>query len=103
MNTDNIDTSLLDDLLSLREDLKREAVFVDAAIAAERASLTFQKYGVRGGSIVRRRMDGRLYRVVSVDTSWWPGRPWLVGNPQRKDGTYGTGFHNLFGDWELVE
>jgi len=96
----NIDTSLLDDLLSHREDLKREATFVDAAIAAERASLVFQKCGVKVGSIVRAR--GRLYRVTEIETRYWPS-VWLRGNPQRKNGTYGLATHNLLGHWELVE
>lgn len=40
----NIDTSLLDDLLSHREDLKREATFVDAAIAGTRRESSIRFY-----------------------------------------------------------
>lgn len=104
MNTDNIDTSVLDDLLSRREDLKREATFVDAAIAAERASLIFQKYGVKVGSIVRDPDRNRTYRVTSVTVACWPFKPTLRGNPLKGNGTFSTAEHLVsFGDWELVE
>lgn len=101
--TTPLDTRVLDELLRRRDDIEREATAVDAAIAAERASLIFQKYGVKVGSIVRNPENDRTYRVTWVTVACWPCRPTLYGSPQRKDGTFGVAERNLFGSWELVE
>lgn len=99
----NIDTSLLDDLLRRRDDIGREATAVDAAIAAERASLIFQRYGVKVGSIVRNPENDRVYRVVRVTVALWPYRPTLYGNPRKIHGGFSTAEHFIsFDDWELV-
>jgi hypothetical protein len=54
---------------------------------------------VHVGDIVR--SGGKLYRVTHVDVEWT--RPWLKGNPQRKDGSYGTAERHLYHGWTLVE
>lgn len=104
--TPDVDTRVLDYLLQRRKIILDDLSRLEEYIATERERLTFQKYGVKVGSIVKAR-GGRLYRVVAADGHWRPGRllgrPWLVGNPQLKSGAYGTGIHNLFGDWELVD
>lgn len=58
--------------------------------------------GVAVGDIVRGtgRYAGKRYRVCEIDASWSP--PWLIANPERKDGTFGTAARNLFGNWERV-
>lgn len=98
--TPDVDTHVLDGLLQRRKIILDDLSSLEEYIATERARLTFQKYGVRVGSIVKAR-GGRLYRVVEVDSEGFPGTPWLAGNPQLKSGAYGTGIHNLY-DWELV-
>ena len=56
--------------------------------------------GVSVGDIVRTG-NGKLFRVAVVQV-FPTGRPWLVGNPQRVDGSFGTAKRNLYGGWELV-
>ena len=59
---------------------------------------------IKVGMVVVTPRDGKRYRVVDVDTQWGPNeKPWLVGNPQRADGTFGTGRRNLFNHWNLEE
>lgn len=57
--------------------------------------------GVSIGDVVvgtGRGYAGKLFRVSSIDPNWSP--PWLRGNPQRADGSFGTSERNLFGDWQ---
>jgi hypothetical protein len=68
-----------------------------------------EKWSVEVGSIVKDR-KGLLHKVSKVEVSSYDtisyylrNKPWLVGNPLRKDGTYGTAERNLYGDWELVQ
>ena len=58
--------------------------------------------GVAVGDIVVYR--GKRHRVTSVDPQSWnkPGdKPWLSGNPEKADGTFGTAIRNLYSEWTL--
>lgn len=60
-------------------------------------------HGVKAGLIVVSK--GTEYEVTRVDTehSFGFGKPWVSGNPKRKDGTWGTAHRNLYSDWTLKE
>lgn len=60
----------------------------DARVAASGVSL---------GDIVVSR--GKRYRVTSVEPHSFG--TWLKGNPERKDGTFGTAERHLFEDWKI--
>lgn len=59
------------------------------------------KYGVTVGSIVEHR--GIQHRVTSIDARWGDGKPWLEGNPMKKNGTFGIAIRHLYSDWEKVD
>lgn len=69
---------------------------------AIRVKYVYLAFGVRVGSVVE-DPEGRRYRVVKIDR-WWGDdeKPWLVGNPTKKDGTFGKAERNIY-DWTLVE
>jgi hypothetical protein len=54
--------------------------------------------GVSLGDVVVSK--GKRYRVSSIDPSW--DKAWVKGNPERKDGTFGTAERHLFENWERV-
>jgi len=64
--------------------------------------------------------NGKVFKVVAHNQQYgyWHSRqaahlltnpesslskPWLIGVQRRKDGTFGTSRHHLYGDWELCE
>lgn len=51
------------------------------------------------GDIVTYR--GQEHRVTEIKPSWQ--KAWLMGNPRKKDGTFGIAERHLYGDWELVK
>lgn len=58
------------------------------------------KHGIKIGSIVSYR--GTEHRVTAIDTEWGVDKPWLTGNPKKKDGTWGATRRKLFSRWEKV-
>lgn len=44
---------------------------------------------------------GKLFRVCKIDFQR-SGKPWLSGNPQRENGSYGTARRNLYRHWERL-
>lgn len=86
---------------TLEADLKTHKEIV-GALVAERRQRKLDRCGVKVGDIVRsKRRVGGIFRVVGIDAEW-QSRAWVTGNPQRKDGTFGTSIRNLFSDWEHV-
>ena len=61
-----------------------------------------EKAGVRVGDVVRCTRDQRLYQVVEVKP-FARRLIFLKGNPQRKDGSFGTAVRQLHTEWEHVE
>lgn len=58
------------------------------------------KYGVFIGCVVKDK-GGKEYKVTNIKT-WVDGKPWVSGNPRKKDGTFGIAHRNLYTDWELA-
>lgn len=56
--------------------------------------------GVSVGDVVLGN-DGKRYRIADIDPVWGD-KAWIKGEPQRKDGTFGTATRNLFGAWQKV-
>lgn len=57
-------------------------------------------YGVCIGCIVKNSV-GVEHKVTEIKT-WMDGKPWVSGNPRKKDGTFGTAHRNLYSDWEVA-
>lgn len=57
------------------------------------------KYGVKIGVVVT-GPDSKKFRVTKVDVRW-NDRPWLEGNPLKKDGTWGTAVRHLYENWQV--
>lgn len=80
----------------LRAELNETQTALSNALVAEASEI----YGVYIGDVVR--VQDREYRVVKINPNY-DYRPWLVGIPKRKDGTFGTAERNLFSaNWVKV-
>lgn len=86
----------LDDEVDRLDALSASANTQRQALQRQLAEL---KFGVKVGSIVIK--DGVKHRVTHVKPSWCD-KPWVRGNPMKKDGTYGTADRSLYTYWELV-
>lgn len=82
-----------------RSALSKEIVAVDGTIRSLRLDQIDLLYGLHIGSIVVR--EGKQYLVCGITNETWR-RPWVVGHPMKKDGTFGSARRNLFSDWEVV-
>jgi hypothetical protein len=69
-------------------------------INEEKLRLAEQEYGVRVGSIVK-DSKGVEHKVIFVNVRYGD-KPWLEGNPKKKDGKFGTARRNIYTDWSLV-
>jgi len=56
------------------------------------------EYGIQIGSTVTDR-KGNEFRITVIDSSY--GKPWLQGNPRKKDGTWGIANRHLYANWEV--
>jgi hypothetical protein len=66
-------------------------------------------WDVKPGVIVKDQ-HGTPYRVTHVDIRQWGAtweratdRPWVTGNPMRRDGTFGRGERRLYEHWTLED
>lgn len=82
--------------------LREKLSAISVQIQRVQLQLIEQTYGVTIGGIVTDR-QGIEYKITSVSTRWFPSKPWLEGNPKKKDGTFGTAHRNLYGAWEVVK
>lgn len=57
------------------------------------------EYGVTVGCVVV-DLEGAEFQVTRVDVRP-TRRPWIEGNPKKKDGTWGTAKRNLYDNWQL--
>jgi hypothetical protein len=90
--------------LKAREsEIKEQLFLVQEEIIQEKLRLIEKRYGVLVGAVVVSR--GEEYRVTKVDVKsiFWDmdTKPWLEGNPRKKDGTFGKKKRHLYSDWEL--
>ena len=90
---------LLDELEKEKKDLQDKLSTINAKIKTEKLRLAEKEYGVMVGCVVKGR-DNKQYKVTSIDTSW--RRPWVKGNPMKKDGSWSKAELNVCGDWEVV-
>lgn len=89
--------------LEIREvELLSELSTVRKAITEARLDAIQVAFGVKVGSIVVDE-SGKEHNVVAVETRHFVGcKPWVSGNPKKKDGTFGTTVRNLYTRWEVV-
>lgn len=79
---------------SLRTELRDcENLLRDAQVSASGLSI---------GDIVRLKRTEKRFRISRIEPQLY-GKIWLMGNPERRDGTFGTAERHLFSDWERVE
>jgi len=60
------------------------------------------RWGIKKGSLLTSR--GVIYRVVSMQMIFDDDadeKPWLRGNPKKKDGKFGTSIRGIGNEWEL--
>lgn len=91
---------MLKELEQQEKELLESLGKVRCSIRNEKWRIAEQDFGVRIGSIIKDR-NGVVYRVIEVSTRF-DGKPWLVGNPKKKDGSFGIAQRNIYSDWELV-
>lgn len=90
---------LLKKLEEERRVLKSKLYEINQKIEAEKIRLAEEKYGLCIGCVVKSH-DGKEYKVTEITTSW--DKPWVVGNPRKKDGTFGIAKRNVYGSWEVI-
>jgi len=94
-------SELLKELDAKARDLRDQLSVVNKAIHDEKMRVVTEASGVTVGSVVV--YQGKDHKVTKVDVRWgYNEKPWLEGNPRRKDGTFGTAHRNLYSDWELA-
>ena len=91
---------MLEQLEAQEKDLLAKLNAVRKSITEEKTRLAEHEFGVRVGSIVKDH-KGVEYKVTQVDTRYG-GSPWLVGNPKKKDGTFGIAQRKLYSGWTLL-
>jgi hypothetical protein len=57
--------------------------------------------GVAVGDIVRHSRNGKRFRVVKIEP--YSHSTWLMGNPERADGTFGKAERHIFDEWERIK
>ena len=84
------------DLMRLLEEIREQ-------IRQERTRYTFEKYGVKTGSIIRDNF-GDIFRVTGIDDEFIfaDSRPWLKANRQKINGEFSS-YKQTVLYWELVE
>ena len=59
--------------------------------------------GIKIGDIVQiDNAQRRRLRVTKIDPNH-PSRPWVSGNPERADGTFGTAVRNIYDSWRHTD
>lgn len=84
------------------DSLQRQLSHEESRANEVRRELAKVVFGIAPGVVVVHR--GKRYWVDHLQFLDWVDdnhRPWVVGCPARKDGTFGTAKRNLFSDWEV--
>ncbi len=92
--------------MSALEELRRKVKSLEDQLTDARHELAraeLDACAVKVGMIVRGtgRHKGE-FRVAEVDPKSW-GEPWVIGNPKKADGSWGTARRHLFGNYKLVQ
>jgi hypothetical protein len=64
-----------------------------------------KKYGVEVGTVViatHGARKGEEVRVTDLDVSWQT-KPWVLGNPKKKNGEWGIAVRYLYDQWRVKE
>lgn len=92
-----------------RNDISRLHTEICEQIQQEAERYVTEKYGAKPGAIVKdasgySKRHGKLFKVIRMDVShyYMGGKPYLVCNPQKKDGSFGAKERWVY-EWELVE
>jgi hypothetical protein len=60
-------------------------------------------FGVKVGDIVKQPGTGILYKIKRFRHGTGKyDKPWVVGNPRKKDGTFSIKEINIYSDWVVV-
>jgi len=81
------------------ERLKKELRRAQERLLVLKKDLAKRDFGVEVGSVVNYK--GIEHRVTDVDPRW-RGKPWLSGNPRKKNGEFGVAIRHLYSDWETT-
>lgn len=93
----------LEELIAEEKRLEGNLAEVRAAIRAEneRAAGVMTGELVIGGS---RSHEGKVFRVHHLEMLGFKNsKPWVVGQRQRKDGTFTEATYNLYDNWQKVQ
>ncbi|MDD3088940.1 MAG: hypothetical protein PHT95_03230 [Candidatus Omnitrophica bacterium] len=71
---------------------------LQAELHAAKEAEAIKKYEVAVGDIVMYR--GKRHRVTALEP--FISSLWLRGNPERKDGTFGTADRHLYNEWTKI-
>lgn len=94
--------SKLDDLDKKREEILNELKAINHKIEEEVKNLSFLKFKVKEGSIVK--CNGKMAIVSRVEERFYDKKiyiPWLYVKKMKKDGTYGSREFCIYSNWEL--
>jgi hypothetical protein len=96
-------------LIAYERDLARLLEEVREQIRQEAERYVAEKYGAKPGAIVKdisgySENHGKMFKVARMDVShyYMGGKPYLMCNPQKKDGSFGMKERWIY-EWELVE
>ena len=94
---------MIQELLHSRSEILEELRILDERIREEKLRLSEEVHGVKIGSIVEYK--GKKHRVTKINVSYAVNgaKPWVEGNPMRRDGTYGSGRRCLYSEWTLAD
>lgn len=97
-----------DELLSLVDHLAKRLADTKAALREIQTKNLNREYGlVPGVTLLRnKRIGGGIYRFDGYHDytfSSFRKSPWVIGIPQKKDGTFGTRKICLFYQWEVLK
>lgn len=80
----------------LRDRVEKLTKLLDGAKGMLKAA-EIAECGLAIGDLVS--CQGVQFRVCDIQVQLI-GKPWVIGNPRRADGTFGTGKRHLFSAWE---
>ena len=91
---------MLEELEQQERELCEKLAIVRKAMKTEKLLIAEHRFGVRIGSIVKDR-KGVEHRVTGIHPSNF-SKPWLEGNPKKKDGSFGVAVRHLYSNWDMV-
>ena len=98
--SDDVRIQLLAQARTEEEELSNRLSAVRQTLRTLETALTMETWGLTKG--VPLVCNGKVYRFTVVERLWGDfAKPWVRGQLQRKDGTWGTGDRSLYRDWEL--